>query len=180
MEFNFKSNSPYSYMKYGGYQGKYKGKEYYMVPKPEESINIRDVYDMFSQIDSVLVSLLNIGKICTDTDDEHTKFACACIFVEQYGLLGFMVEAPISPDFMLNEEVTLKENNFINKDCTMITKDYFELFFPFATNDEMSYTITNGKAVIETNSDLQRMLNRTSLNEQLIYSSFYSIQLILK
>ncbi len=55
----------------------------------------------------------------------------------------------------------------------MKTKDYFELFFPFATNDEMNYTITNGKAVIETNSDLQRMLNRTSLTNQLIYSSFY-------
>lgn len=37
----------------------------------------------------------------------------------------------------------------------------------------MNYTITNGKAVIETNSDLQRMLNRTSLTNQLIYSSFY-------
>ena len=37
----------------------------------------------------------------------------------------------------------------------------------------MSYTITNGKVVIETNSDLQRMLNRTSLSNQLIYSSFY-------
>lgn len=55
----------------------------------------------------------------------------------------------------------------------MKTKDYFELFFPFTTNDEMNYTITNGKAVIETNSDLQRMLNRTSLTNQLIYSSFY-------
>ena len=37
----------------------------------------------------------------------------------------------------------------------------------------MSYTITNGKVVIETNSDLQRMLNSSSLNNQLIYSSFY-------
>lgn len=173
MEFNFKSNSPYSYMKYGGYQTKYKGKEYYMVPNPEESINIRNVYDMFSQIDSALVDLLNMGKICTDLETDSANSTCASIFTEKYGLLGFMVEAPISPDFMLNDEVTLKENNFINKDCTMRTKDYFELFFPFATNDEMSYTITNGKAVIETNSDLQRMLNRTSLNEQLIYSSFY-------
>ena len=28
MEFNFKSNSAYSYMRYGRYQRKYKGKEY--------------------------------------------------------------------------------------------------------------------------------------------------------
>ena len=49
----------------------------------------------------------------------------------------------------------------------------FNLFFPFATNNEMSYTVTNGKVEIETNSDLQRMLNRTSLSNQLIYSSFY-------
>ncbi len=51
MEFNFKSNNAYSYMKYGGYQGKYKGKEYYMVPNPEASINIRDLYDMFFFLD---------------------------------------------------------------------------------------------------------------------------------
>ena len=37
----------------------------------------------------------------------------------------------------------------------------------------MSYAVTNGKVEIETNSDLQRMLNRTSLSNQLIYSSFY-------
>lgn len=173
MEFNFKSNSAYSYMKYGGYQGKYKGKEYYMVPNPEASINIRDLYDMFSKMDSILVDLLNMGRICIDAEDDQTKFTCAYFFVEKYGLLGFMVEAPTNPDFLLNEEVTLKENNFINKNCIMKTKDYFDLFFPFATNDEMSYTVTNGKVEIETNSDLQRMLNRTSLSNQLIYSSFY-------
>ena len=77
MEFNFKSNSPYSYMRYGGYQGKYKENEYYLVPKPEESINIREVYDMFSQIDSALVDLLNMGKICTDLETYTAKFTCA-------------------------------------------------------------------------------------------------------
>jgi len=43
----------------------------------------------------------------------------------------------------------------------------------FAKDTEMNYTVTNGKVEIETNSDLQRMLNRTSLSNQLIYSSFY-------
>jgi len=51
MKFNFKSNSAYSYMRYGGYQGK----EYYMVPNPEASINIRDLYDMFSKMELILV-----------------------------------------------------------------------------------------------------------------------------
>ena len=123
MEFNFKSNSAYSYMKYGGYQGKYKGKEYYMVPNPEASINIRDLYDMFSKMDSILVDLLNLGRMCIDVDDDQTKFTCVYYFVKQYGLLGFMVEAPISPDFMLNDVVTLKENNLIKKTCTMRTKE---------------------------------------------------------
>ena len=58
-------------------------------------------------MDSILVDLLNIGRICMDAADDQTKFTCAYFFVEQYGLLGFMVEAPISPDFMLNDEVTL-------------------------------------------------------------------------
>ena len=33
MEFNFKSNSAYSYMKYGGYQGKYKGYEIWWISR---------------------------------------------------------------------------------------------------------------------------------------------------
>ena len=45
----------------------------------------------------------------------------------------------------LNDEITLKENNFISKNRTIKSKDYFELFFPFGTNDEMSYTVTNSK-----------------------------------
>ena len=55
----------------------------------------------------------------------------------------------------------------------MRTKEYFDLFFPFTKDNEMNYTVTNGKVKLETNSDLQRMLNHTSLNNQLIYSSFY-------
>ena len=45
----------------------------------------------------------------------------------------------------LNDEITLKENNFISKNRTIKSKDYFELFFPFGTNVEMSYTVTNSK-----------------------------------
>lgn len=173
MEFNFKSNSPYSYMRYGNYEAKYKGKEQYLVPNPNGIINIRDLYDMFSKMDSILVDLLNMGRMCLEDDDERTKFAPAYFFVKQYGLLGFMVDIPINTDFMLMDEVTLKEDNFISKHCVMKTKDYFELFFPFATNDEMSYTITNGKVVIESTFYLQEMLQQSSLNDQLIYSNFY-------
>ncbi len=173
MEFNFKSNSPYSYMRYGNYEGKYKGKEQYLVPNPNAIINIRDLYDMFSKMDSILVDLLNMGRMCLEDDDERTKFASAYFFVKQYGLLGFMVDIPINTDFMLMDEVTLKEDNLISKNCVMKTKDYFELFFPFATNDQMSYTVTNGKVVIESTFYLQEMLQQSSLNDQLIYSNFY-------
>lgn len=173
MEFNFKSNSPYSYMRYGNYEGKYKGKEQYLIPNPNGIINIRDLYDMFSKMDSILVDLLNMGRMCLKDDDERTKFASAYFFVKQYGLLGFMVDIPINTDFMLMDEVTLKEDNFISKNCVMKTKDYFELFFPFATNDQMSYTVTNGKVVIESTFYLQEMLQQSSLNDQLIYSNFY-------
>lgn len=173
MEFNFKSNSPYSYLRYGNYEAKYKGKEQYLVPNVEGIINIRDLYDIFSKMYSILVDLLNMGRMCLEDDDERTKFASAYFFVKQYGLLGFMVDIPINTDFMLMDEVTLKEDNFISKSCVMKTKDYFELFFPFATNDKMSYTITNGKVVIESTFYLQEMLQQSSLNEQLIYSNFY-------
>lgn len=173
MEFNFKSNSPYSYMKYGAYQGKYKGKEYYLVPDPGGFVNVRDLYDMFGKMDSIIVDLLNMGRICSDTDDEQTKFTCAYFFVRQYGLLGIMVDAPVNIDFMINDDIILKDDNIINKNCVMKTKDYFELFFPFATNDNISYTITNGNVVIESKSDLQIMLEQLPLNNKLIYSSFY-------
>ena len=47
------------------------------------------------------------------------------------------------------------------------------MFFPFATNDEMSYTVTNRKLVIESTFYLQEMLQQSSLSNQLIYSNFY-------
>lgn len=145
MESNFRSNSPYSYMRYCNYEGKYKGKEQYLVPNPNGIINIRDLYDIFSKMDSIIVDLLNMGRMCLEDNDECTKFASAYFFVKQYGLLGFMVDIPINTDFMLMDEVTLKEDNFISKNYVMKTKDYFKLFFSFATNDQISYTVTNEK-----------------------------------
>lgn len=174
MEFNFNTRNPYSYMKYGGYRGEYKDNEYYMVPIPEASINARDLYDVFSKIDNALVDLLNVGRLCSqDDNDERMKFTATLFFVEQYGLLGFMVDAPINKDFLLDNEVVLKKDNFIDKKCVIKAQDYFDLFFPFASKEQMSYSISDNKIVINSNSDLQKLLNSTSTNNQLIYSSFY-------
>ena len=69
------------------------------------------------------------------------KFTSTLFFVQQYGLLGFMVEAPVNPNFLLDKEVILKEDNFISKKCVMKAQDYFDLFFPFANKEEMSFSI---------------------------------------
>lgn len=84
-----------------------------------------------------------------------------------------MVDAPINKDFLLDNEVILKEDNFINKKCVIKAQDYFDLFFPFASKEQMSYSISDNKIVINSNSDLQKLLNSTSIKNQLIYSSFY-------
>ena len=173
MEFNFNTRNPYSYMKYGSYRGDYKDNEYYMIPIPEASFNARDLYDVFSKIDTVLVDLLNVGRLCSEDDSERMKFTSTLFFVQQYGLLGFMVEAPINPNFLLDKEVILKEDNFITKKSVMKVQDYFDLFFPFANKEEMSYSIVGNDVKINSNSDLQRLLNNMSITNQLIYSSFY-------
>jgi len=174
MEFNFNTRNPYSYMKYSGYYGKYKGKEYYMVPSMEKSIIPRDLYDMFSKIDYALVDLLNVGRLYSeDENDERMKFTSTLFFVQQYGLLGFMTESPVNPNFLLDKEVILKEGNFIDKSCVIKTEDYFNLFFPFATKEEMNYTISDNKVIINSTSDMQNILNGASIENQLLYSSFY-------
>ena len=61
------------------------------------------------------------------------KFTSTLFFVQQYGLLGFMVEAPVNPNFLLDKEVILKEDNFISKKCVMKAQDYFDLFFSRTT-----------------------------------------------
>lgn len=177
MEFKFSSKSPYSYIKYDGYNGVHKDTEYYMVPKPEETINARGLYDIFSKIDNALVDLLNVGRLCLDDDRENVKFATTLFFVEQYGLLGFMTEAPINDNFLLNDKVVLKEGNFISKKNIMKTSEYFDLFFPFANKEEMSYSVSNNEVTINSNSDLQKLLRNTSINNQLIYSGFYCEQI---
>ncbi len=47
---------------------------------------------MFSKIDSALVDLLNMSKICTDIETVTAKFTYAYTFVEKYGLLVFIVK----------------------------------------------------------------------------------------
>lgn len=173
MEFNFNTRNPYSYMKYGGYRGEYKDNEYYMIPRPEASINTRDLYDVFSKIDTALVDLLNVGRLCSEDNSERMKFTSTLFFVQQYGLLGFMVEAPVNPNFLLDKEVILKKDNFISKKCVMKAQDYFDLFFPFANKEEISYSIVGNEIKINSKSDLQNLLNNTSITNQLIYSSFY-------
>ena len=94
------------------------------------------------------------------------KFTSTLFFVQQYGLLGFMVEAPVNPNFLLDKEVILKEDNFISKKCVMKAQDYFDLFFPFANKEEMSFSIVGNDVKINSNSDLQRLLNNTSITNK--------------
>ena len=61
-------------------------------------------------------------------------------YVNQYGLLGLIHDFPVNRYYTLDKEILLKEFNYINNsDCfsTMKIIDYFKIFFPNATDEEI-------------------------------------------
>lgn len=72
-------------MRYGNYEAKNKCKEQYLVLNPNDIINIKDLYDMFSKMDSILVDLLNIGRMCLEEDVIKYYFSGVPYKINMYG-----------------------------------------------------------------------------------------------
>ena len=117
MKFYFDNMSLHSYMMFTTYRHVTKGTDCYLVPiLGGLGDKVRHLYDIYSKIDNALVTLLNIGKLCLteeNIENEKNRYHAARVFVEQYGFLGFMIDMPANPNFLLDKYVILKKDNMI-------------------------------------------------------------------
>ena len=123
--------------------------------------------------ENALVDFLNIGKANVFNDEDlETK---VLEFVNNYSILGLMNDFPVNKYYFSNDNVILKEYNYIgNSDFTSSINlvEYFQIFFPKCTFTEIKDLIEKAKKIAET-SAMQQYIDE-DLNKLIINSSAYS------
>lgn len=127
----------------------------YVVPKlnestipPYTSIDFED----YEENDKPLIDFINLGKLSLENEKDTDRLLLD--FVNQYGLLGLIHDLPVNRYYTLDKKVLLKEfNNVTGKeyyDCfnTMDILDYFKIFFPTASKEEIKELIEKSNKLI--------------------------------
>ena len=123
------------FQKTNAYWVKYSAYEYrqgedghlYLMPT---SVVQPSVYDPMKDAETLVVDVLNVGRLAMKRGDEADLQQAVLTFVGKYGLLGLMTALPITADFVDYDAVYLPKNHFIRAE-TMTTQEYLSLFFPF-------------------------------------------------
>ena len=126
----------------------------YVVPKVDKEnkttyslINFED----YEENDKPLIDFINLGKL--SLEDKEDTDSLLLEYINQYGLLGLIHNLPVNRYYTLDKKVLLKEfNNITGKeyyDCfnTIDIVDYFKIFFPTASIEEI-------KEIIEKSNNL--------------------------
>ena len=95
-------------------------------------------FDDYKENDKPLIDFINLGKLSIEQKENTDKLLLE--YVNQYGLLGLIHDFPVNRYYTLDKEILLKEFNYINNsDCFSIMKivDYFKIFFPTSTDEEI-------------------------------------------
>ena len=128
----------------------------YVVPKIDNTINMSNYtvisFDDYEENDKPLIDFINLGKLSLENEKEIDSLLLD--FVNQYGLLGLIHNLPVNRYYTLDKKVLLKEfNNVTGKeyyDCfnTMEILDYFKIFFPTASKEEIKELIEKSNKLI--------------------------------
>ncbi len=127
----------------------------YVVPKFDSNsyMNYSLIsFDDYEENDKPLIDFINLGKLSLENDKETDSLLLK--FVNQYGLLGLIHNLPVNRYYTLDKKVLLKEFNSVTGkeyyDCfnTMNIIDYFKIFFPTASKDEIKELIEKSNKLI--------------------------------
>lgn len=128
----------------------------YVVPKIDNTINMSNYtvisFDDYEENDKPLIDFINLGKLSLENGEKTDSLLLR--FVNQYGLLGLIHNLPVNRYYTLDKKVLLKEfNNVTGKeyyDCfnTMDIIDYFKIFFPTASKEEIKELIEKSNKLI--------------------------------
>jgi hypothetical protein len=127
----------------------------YVIPKVNKGnktsyslINFED----YEENDKPLIDFINLGKLSIENKEDTDTLLLE--YVNNYGLLGLIHNLPVNRYYTLDKKVLLKEfNNITGKeyyDCfnTMEILDYFKVFFPTATDEEINKLIEKSNNII--------------------------------
>ena len=112
-----------------------------------------DIYNPLKEAPGIVLDALNVGMLMMNRSPEDEVQKAILEFVTHYGLLGLMTALPTTPSFMDYEAVYLPKNHF-NREESMSTMDYLDLFFPFVKPDvvkrgvESMWNISNDRAMM--------------------------------
>lgn len=127
----------------------------YVVPKVNKGTKtsyslIR--FEDYEENDKPLIDFINLGKLSLENEEDTDTLLIE--YVNKYGLLGIIHDLPVNRYYTLDTKVLLKEFNNVSGveyyDCfnAMDILDYFKVFFPTATDEEIKKLIEKSNNLI--------------------------------
>lgn len=125
------------------------------------------------RLNDIMIKLLNIGKKAYH--NEKIEDSEILEFVSDAGLCGFMADFPINRYYFLDNEVVLREYNFIDyvdhiKKVELV--EYMKIFMPRSTDKQIEKVIEKCKKTISSTA-MEKYLT-PDLNKMLIFSEDYA------
>lgn len=175
MSLNFSAFEGKNIFKFAKYEIKEIGKTKYIVPdsinkKHSSGAPLTNIENNFEE--SILIDLLNIGKIAFYNENELEKNILD--FVNKYSTLGLINDLPLNKYFFLDDKIVLKDYNYIgNTDLTSVLdrKKYFKLFFPTCDDNQIKELINEVTKLTETPAMEKYILS--DVNKLLAGSNLY-------
>jgi len=175
MNLNFSAFEGKNIFKFAKYEIKEIGKKKYIVPdsinkKHSSGAPLIDIEKDFEE--SILIDLLNIGKLAFYNEDNIEKNVLD--FVNKYSTLGLIHDLPLNKYFFLDDKIVLKDYNYIgNSDLTTVVdkKKYFKLFFPTCDDSQIKELINEVTKLAETPAIEKYILS--DVNKLLAGSNLY-------
>ena len=127
----------------------------YVVPKLDNTryTNYAVItFDDYEENDKPLIDFINLGKLSLENEKDTDKLLIE--YINKYGLLGLIHDLPVNRYYTLDKKVLLKEfNNVSGKEYydsfnTMNIENYFKIFFPTASKEEIKEIIEKSNKLI--------------------------------
>lgn len=109
-------------------------------------------FDEYEENDKPLIDFINLGKLSLENKEDTNQLLLD--YVNEYGLLGLIHDLPVNRYYTLDKKVLLKEfNNVSGKEYydsfnTMDIVNYFKIFFPTASKEEIKEIIEKSNKLI--------------------------------
>ena len=142
------------------------------------------MYNPFDVAEDLLIDILNIGDHAQRCLKDHSKRSMeeikrqVLIFAKKYGLLGVISASVYNRDVIGDDEVLIIKNNYAGlKEKTCKTKNYLQLFTPFAQDGDLEIRTYRNGVDLKKAEDSPKFFGKRPIVMDLIFSRFYTEKL---